>query len=92
MPIAGLPGADFFGADTIGADGAPVTIAETSIGVFIVVFPSGLNKFMFPLLASTGSQGLRRWPPCSLADSEWPIARMSLIDGGLNWSMQHFNL
>jgi hypothetical protein len=58
MPIAGLPGADFFGADTIGADGAQATIAETSIGVFIAVFPLGLNKFTFPLLANTGSQGL----------------------------------
>src|ERR1035437_508035 len=57
--IAGLAGADFFCTDTIGPDGAPATIAETSIGVFIMVFPLGLNKFMLPLLASTGSQGLQ---------------------------------
>jgi hypothetical protein len=55
MPIAGLAGADFFCADTIGADGAQATIAETNIGVFIVVFPLGLNKYLFPLLVSTGS-------------------------------------
>jgi hypothetical protein len=43
MPIAGLAGAEFFCADTIGADGAQATIAEISIGVFIVVFPLGLT-------------------------------------------------
>src|SRR5450759_597335 len=65
MLIAGLAGADFLCADTIGADGAQTTISETSIGIFILVFPFGLNKFMFPLLATAGSQGLRRRPPCS---------------------------
>ena len=59
MLIAGLAGADFSCADTIGADSAQAAIAATiSIEVFMAVFPSGLNKFMFPLLATTGSQGL----------------------------------
>jgi hypothetical protein len=58
MLIAGLAGADFLCADTIGADGAQSTIAESSIGVFILVFPLGLNKFIFPLRAGTGSRGL----------------------------------
>src|SRR5665647_1771621 len=54
MLIAGLADAGLSCADTIGADRAPATTAETSIAVFILVFPLGLNKFMFPLLASTG--------------------------------------
>jgi hypothetical protein len=58
MLIAGLAGAGLSRADAISADGAPATIAESSIEVFIVVFPLGLNKFMFPLPATTGRQGL----------------------------------
>jgi len=58
MLIAGLAGADFSCADTMGADRAQATIAGISIEVFIAVFPLGLNNFMFPLLATTGSQGL----------------------------------
>jgi hypothetical protein len=56
MPIAGLAGADFSCADTIGADRAQATIAATSIEVFIAVFPSGLNKFKLLLLAIAGSE------------------------------------
>jgi hypothetical protein len=58
MLIAGLAGADLSCADTMGADRAQATIAEISIEVFIAVFPLGLRKVMFPLLATTGRQGL----------------------------------
>jgi hypothetical protein len=58
MLIAGLAGADFSCADTIGADRAQATIAATSIEVFIAVFPSGLNEFKLLLLATAGNQGL----------------------------------
>jgi hypothetical protein len=57
MLIAGLAGAGFFCADTIGAGGAQATIAEISIEVFIVVFRLGLNKFTFSLPTATGRQG-----------------------------------
>jgi len=58
--IGGLAGAEVSCADTMGADKAQATMAEISIEVFMVVFPLGLNKFMFSLLATTGSQGLPR--------------------------------
>jgi hypothetical protein len=61
MLIAGLAGADFSCADTMGADRAQATIVEISIEVFIAVFPLGLNGFMFLLPAIAGSQGL----PCA---------------------------
>jgi hypothetical protein len=58
--IAGLAGADLFCAETIGADGTLVTIAAADIGVFTVVFPLGLNKFMFPLPVTAGLASFRR--------------------------------
>jgi hypothetical protein len=58
MLIAGLAGADFSCADTIGADKAQATIAEISIEVFIAIFPSGLNENKLLLLATVGSQEL----------------------------------
>jgi hypothetical protein len=58
MFIGGLAGVDFCCADTIGADRARAMIPDMSIGVFILVFLIGLNKFTFPLLAGVGDQGL----------------------------------
>jgi len=56
MLIAGLAGADFSCADTIGADTAQATIAATNIELFIVVFPSGLNEFKLLLSTTAGSE------------------------------------
>jgi hypothetical protein len=55
MLIAGLAGADFSCADTIGAEIAQATIAAASIEVFIVAFRLGLIERGFPLLATAGS-------------------------------------
>jgi hypothetical protein len=44
MLIAGLAGADFSCADTIGADRAQATNVDINIEVFMAVFPSGLSK------------------------------------------------
>lgn len=73
MFIVGLAGVDFSCADAIGVDRASATIEEISAGVFIVLFPLGLNKCMLPLLVAkvyaAGHRGLCRWPPCLLAGS-----------------------
>jgi hypothetical protein len=56
MLIAGLAGADFSCADTMGADRAQATIVATSIEVFMAVFPLGLNEFKLLLLATADSE------------------------------------
>jgi len=62
MLIAGLAGAALSCAETTGAARAQATMVATSIAVFILVFPSGLNESMVPSLAKIGSNDFARAP------------------------------